>query len=304
MNKKNLQKLLLVFLVAVATYLYNNYEAILIKINNNNEPEIIQHKENTNNEDILEITYLDVGQADSTLIQYKDKNILIDAGNIGDGKLLVDYFKTLEINKFDYVISTHPHEDHIGGMPDIINNFKIDNFFIPDVEVSQYIYKELIKSIEEKKIVKTTPTIDEEFVLDNLKFKILSIDNNKEEINNDSIVIKLTYLNNSFLFMGDTEKEKELEILDKDLKCDVLKVGHHGSKYSTSAQFLVKVKPKYAIISSGKDNKYNHPDDVTIEKLNYLNVEIHQTKEEGSIKVISDGTNIKINKLITNTNKE
>lgn len=304
--KKKLQKLLIVVLVSIAAYLYTNYETILVSIfnNNDNQQELVQHKENQSSENNLEITYLDVGQADSTLIEYKDKNILIDAGNNGDGELLVDYFKSLNIDKFDYVIATHPHEDHIGGMDDIINNFKIDNFFAPDVKQNQKTYKDMINALKENNVELTTPLEDSEYQLDDLKFKVLSIDNDKDEINNDSIVIKLEYLNNSFLFMGDLEKEKELEIQDKDLKSDVLKVGHHGSKYSSSAQFLVKVKPKYAIISAGKNNKYNHPDNITIEKLEYLNTEIHQTKDEGSIKLTSDGSNIAINTFKTNTNKE
>lgn len=305
-TKKKLIKFLIVLLVTITAYVYTNYETILENVfnSNNNQQELIQHKENISSNNNLEITYLDVGQADSTLIEYKDKNILIDAGNNGDGELLVDYFKSLNIDKFDYVIATHPHEDHIGGMDDIISNFKIDNFFAPAVEQSQKTYKDMINALKKNDVDLITPREDAEYKLDELNFKVLSIDNNKEEINNDSIVIKLNYLNNSFLFMGDLEKEKELEILDKDLNSDVLKVGHHGSKYSSSAQFLVKVKPKYAIISAGKNNKYNHPDNITIEKLEYLNTEIHQTKDEGSIKITSDGSNITINSLKTNTNKE
>ena len=250
----------------------------------------------------LVVTYLDVGQADAILIQNKSEAMLIDAGNNEDGELLVKYFKDEGITNFKYIVGTHPHEDHIGGLDDVINNFSVDKIFIPDVITTTKTFTDVLDAIEGKNLTYTVPEIGESFNLGEAHINVLYTGTNEKDLNNSSIVLKLTFGSNSFLFTGDAEKEVEKLILNKDISADVLKIGHHGSEFSTTDSFLRSVNPKYAIISVGEKNSYNHPNDLIIDKLRNNNIEIHCTDEEGSIIVTSDGNNIKVNSKNTNTN--
>ncbi len=247
----------------------------------------------------LVIRYLDVGQADSILIENNSKYMLIDAGNNIDGELLVNYFKELGIKEFEYVVATHPHEDHIGGMDEVINNFLVKNFYMPDVVTTSKTFEDMINAIEDNVFKVSIPSVGEEFNFGDLHFKVLHVgDENETDLNDSSIVLSLGYGKNKFLFMGDASSEVEEKILDRgfDIKSDVLKVGHHGSSYSSSVNFLNEVKAQYAIISVGKGNSYSHPHGQTITLLNKVNSEIFRTDEDGTIVVSSDGENIKITK--------
>ena len=250
----------------------------------------------------LVVRFIDVGEADSTLISLNGHNMLIDAGNNEDGKPLVNYFNSLEIDKFDYLICTHAHEDHIGGMDNIIRNFNVSKFLISYVYVDNMTYTEVMKVIEEKQVEKVSPRIDSSFNLDNAKINVFYVGNDKEDLNSTGIVLKVYYGNISILMMGDTPNEIEQTILDKDLESDVLKVGHHGSNDSTSAKFLYKVHPKYSIISVGKDNDYYHPHKVTLKKLNKINSKIYRTDLDGTIIMTSDGNEISFKTEKTDTN--
>ena len=262
------------------------------------ETKVTTKEENHN----LNITYLDVGQADAILIQNDGHNMLIDAGNNEDGPLLVQYFKEQNITKFDYLIATHPHEDHIGGMDDIVKNFDIDKIYMPDVTTTTKTFLDLLNAIEEKNMTFDVPKINQSFTLGHTLFQVIYTGNDKKNLNNSSIILKAKFKNTSYLFTGDATSEVEKKILNKDIQATVLKVGHHGSKYSTTTDFLNKVNPKYAIISVGKNNSYNHPNQVTINKLEKKNIEIHRTDQEGSIFLKSDGKTINITSKKTNTN--
>ena len=299
--KKNVKKIIniiILVLLILGTYYYEDIENYIIngKLERNISNVV---NENINN---LEISYLDVGQADCILIRKNNRNILIDAGNYEDGEKLVKYFQENGIKKFDYVIGTHAHEDHIGGMSKIIDNFRINHFYMPDVVTTTKTFEDVLNSLEKNKVKFETPKIDSTFKVDDLKFTVLSITNNKEDLNDTSIVLKLTYENTSYLFMGDASSNIENNILDKDIESNVLKVGHHGSGYSSSAKFIKKVNPDYAIISVGKNNSYNHPKNVVIKKLERIGSTIYRTDKQGTIKVISDGNNIKIETIKTDTN--
>ena len=250
----------------------------------------------------FKIYFIDVGEADSILVKDKEQFSLIDTGNNEDGPKLVNYFKELGITKFKYIIGTHPHEDHIGGMDDIIRNFDVEHIYMPDVQTDYKTYTEIVDLVKSKNMTIEVPEIDSTFTMNDSMFNVLWISNSEEEINDDSIVLKLNYKNTSFIFTGDATKNVELKILDKDLKCDVLKLGHHGSSDASSAQFLEKTKPQYGIISVGKNNEYGHPHDITLKKLNYLNTKIYRTDLDGTIVLTSDGENIMIETIKTDTN--
>lgn len=250
----------------------------------------------------LKVYYLDVGQADAILIQNQDESMLIDAGNNEDGELLVEYFEKLGITDFKYVVGTHPHEDHIGGLDDIIYHFPIETLYLPDAITTSATFVSVLDSLEEKNMTYTVPKIGEEFSLGEARIKVIYTGDDTSDLNNASIVFKLIFGQTSFLFTGDATEVTEKKILDSDISVDILKVGHHGSKYSTSKEFLEKVNPKYAIISVGLHNSYDHPGEITIQKLMDRNIEIHRTDQEGTILVTSDGTNLNFSNFKTNTN--
>ena len=295
-KKQKLPKGISILLIIIAIF-YSLYEKDIDKTFGLPVTETFKETENT-----LDITYLDVGQADSILIQNEGHNMLIDAGNNEDGPLLVQYFKEQNITKFDYLIATHPHEDHIGGMDDIINNFDIEKIYMPDVTTTTKTFLDVLEAIEKKNMTYDVPNINQNFTLGNTLFQVIYTGNDKKNLNNSSIILKATFKNTSYLFTGDATSEVEKKILNKDIQATVLKVGHHGSKYSTTTDFLNKVNPKYAIISVGKNNSYNHPNQVTINKLEKKNIEIHRTDQEGSIFLKSDGKTINITSKKTNTN--
>ncbi|MDY4996421.1 MAG: ComEC/Rec2 family competence protein [Bacilli bacterium] len=297
-KKQKLPKGISILLIIVAIF-YSLYEKDIDQTFGLPVTETFKETENTNT---LDITYLDVGQADAILIQNEGHNMLIDAGNNEDGPLLVQYFKEQNMTKFDYLIATHPHEDHIGGMDDIIKNFDIEKIYMPNVTTTTKTFLDVLNAMEEKNMTFDVPNIGQNFALGHTLFQVMYTGSDKKNLNNSSIILKANFKNTSYLFTGDATSEVEKKILSKDIKATVLKVGHHGSKYSTTTEFLNKVNPKYAIISVGKNNSYNHPNQITIDKLTKKNIEIHRTDQEGSIFLKSDGKTINITSKQTNTN--
>lgn len=246
----------------------------------------------------LKIHYINVGQGDGILIEQGTHNMLIDAGNNGDAKLMVDYLNKEGIKHLDYVVGTHPHEDHIGGMDAIIKNFDIGTVYMPKVTTTTKTFEDVLNAVKSKNLKITAPIVGSTFRLGDANCEILSPNSAKyQDINNYSIGIKLTYGSNKFLFTGDAENLSEKEILSKglDVSADVLKLGHHGSSSSTSDEFLDKVNPKYAIVSCGKDNDYGHPHDATMKKLEKKHIPIYRTDESGNIIATCDGKNISFN---------
>lgn len=244
----------------------------------------------------MKIHYIDVGQGDSELIQVDGKNILIDAGT--SDKKALNYLKSIGVTTLDYVIATHPHEDHIGSMDDVVNAFNIGTFYAPKVTHTTKNFENMVNALKSKNLKMTAPKVGDQLTIGNATLTFLAPNSDKyEDLNNYSIVCKLKYGNNSFLFDGDAEALSESEILAKqlDIQADVLKVGHHGSNSSTSQAFLDKVNPKYAIISDAKGNDYGHPHKETLDKVNAKGIKTFRTDLNGTIIATSNGTDITFN---------
>lgn len=253
-------------------------------------------------DDKLNIYYFNVGQADSILVENSDKYMLIDAGNNADGTNIVNYMKKMGIEKVDYLFATHAHEDHIGGIDDVINNFDIGTFYMPDVVTTTKTFEDVITALENKSVGFSTPNIGDIFMLGGCKFEILHISDDDSDLNDTSVVMRGVYGENSFLFMGDASSNVEKNILNKEIDSDVLKVGHHGSRYSSMINFLNKVSPIYSIISVGEGNSYEHPHGITLTNLNKVGSKIYRTDVDGTVFVSSDGKNIEIETLSVNLN--
>lgn len=249
----------------------------------------------------LIVHYIDVGQADSILIQTpNNKNILIDTGNNADSQSLMTYLKAKGVGAIDVLVGTHPHEDHIGSMDDVIRNLTVNSIYMPKVTTNTDTFLDLLQAIKDKGLKVNTPVPGSKIVVDSdLDVTIVAPNNTTyEDLNNYSIVLKVTYKNNSFLFTGDAEAASEAEILKAayNIKADVLKVAHHGSYSSTSDAFLKSVAPKYAVISVGKGNDYGHPAADTLTRLTNHKVEIFRTDLSGTIIATSDGNMIRFDK--------
>lgn len=244
------------------------------------------------------VHYINVGQGDSILIQQDGHNMLIDAGTNASENTVVNYLKSKGVTKLDYVIGTHPHEDHIGGLDKVIDNFAVDKVIMPKVTHTTQTFKDVITSIQNKGLKITVPTVGDKYSLGVADFTILAPNNSSySNLNNYSIVIKLKFGNRAFIFTGDAESLSEGEILAKqlDITGDVLKLGHHGSKTSTTQAFLNKVNPKYAVVSCGKNNSYKHPHQETLNKLKAKNIKVYRTDETGTITATSNGSSLSFN---------
>ncbi len=251
-----------------------------------------------NSEDNLKVHFIDVGQGDSIFIELpNDEVMLIDAGESSEEEKVYNYITNLGYNNIDYVVGTHPHTDHIGGLEYIINNINVENIYMPKAVSTSKTFESLLNTITNKNLkVKVAKANVNIISSDNLNVFIIAPNSESySNLNNYSAVIKINYYNNSFLFLGDDEVLSEEEITS-DVGADVIKVGHHGSDSSSSLEFLNKVKPKYAIISVGANNQYNHPYDSIISRYEIIGAQVYRTDLNGTIVATSDGTNINITK--------
>lgn len=297
-RKKKLITSILAIIIVGIFYLFQNINMP----SQNNVQQRVQEQAVTT-EDALEVDFIDVGQADSILLENEGHYMLVDAGNNEDGPKLVTYLKEEGIKNFDYVVGTHPHEDHIGGLDDIIENFDIKTFYMPDVITTTKTFEEVLDALEEKRMTLDIPKVNDTFQLGDATVKVLYVGTEEEsDLNDTSIVLKVTYQNISFLLTGDASTKVEDQIDKSELPSTVLKVGHHGSSTATNEAFLEEVNPSYAIISVGKNNQYQHPHEVVLQALAAHNIKVYRTDEDGTIKMKTDGTNIEIKTEKTDTN--
>ncbi|WP_027640965.1 ComEC/Rec2 family competence protein [Enterocloster clostridioformis] len=243
----------------------------------------------------LDVHFIDVGQGDSILAESDGHYMLIDAGENDQAGTVISYLKAEGVTKLDYVIGTHPHSDHIGGLDKVIDTFPVDKVFLPPVEHTTKTFEDVLDSIASRGLKITKPKPGDSYDLGNASFTILSpVKDYGKDLNNWSVGIRLTYGDNSFVMCGDAENQAEEDILNSGavLKADVLKAGHHGSSTSTSNAFLKKVSPSWVVIQCGKGNSYGHPHKETMEKLKKAGCQILRTDEEGTITAFSDGKTI------------
>ncbi|GIM30322.1 metallo beta-lactamase superfamily lipoprotein [Clostridium polyendosporum] len=286
--KKKLSVLLSILILFVTTLFYGCSNSYSLEKPTNT----------TASRDNLLVHYIDVGQGDSILIQVNDKNLLIDAGSKDSQDKLMDYLKSRGIQNLDYVVATHPHEDHIGGMAQIIKNFNIGKFYAPKVTSTTKTFQNMMSQLKNKslKVTVIKAGMGNDINLgENTKVEVYSpVSEKYNDLNDYSPIMKITYGKTSFLFTGDAEKLVEKEVLQKghDVKADVLKLGHHGSTTSTGKEFLSKVNPKIGVISVGANNDYGHPHKETLQSLQQANIKIYRTDKDGTVVLSSNGVNI------------
>lgn len=245
---------------------------------------------------ILKVHFIDVGQGDSCFIELPNgETMLIDAGEKEYGDNVVTYIYEQGCGSLDYVVATHPHSDHIGGLSEVLSTLPAGGLYLPPCPANSIVYENMLTAAESSSVpVHEVMAGDVILSIDDLQAEVVAPKEIIDDSNNNSVVIKLTYGDNIFIFTGDAEKKEEDEIWT-NIKCDVLKVGHHGSKTSTSANFLKKTDPEYAVISCGQGNSYGHPGEAVLKRLDKQGISVFRTDIQGTVVFTSDGTELTVN---------
>ncbi len=254
-----------------------------------------------------ELHFIDTGNSDAILIKNNNKFALIDGGDNDDEERVVSYLKDQGVKELEYIFATHPHADHIGGLDAVVNDIPVKNVYVSNGDADSKTYSDFIYAMANKGLSPSVPLLNSEFKLGSGKFKVISAANEKDP-NNNSLVLEYVNGNDKVLLMGDAEEkiERELNVSDVDL----LKVGHHGSRSSSSSSFIDKINPKYAVILVGANNKYGHPHKETMDTLASKNIEIHRSDECGHIVFKSSGNGLSVDCKVSaytpsiNTNSE
>ena len=260
---------------------------------------VTREDDNVNNldSDEMKVHFIDVGQGDSVFIELPNtKTMLIDAAEKEYADRITNYIYSCGYNTLDYVVATHPHSDHIGGMADVISAFNVENVILSPATHTTKTYTNMLKAIDDSGAkVKIGVAGTEIFSDGDLSAVVIApVTEDYSDLNNSSVMVMLTYGNNKFLFTGDAENSEE-NTITADIDCDVLKVGHHGSSTSTSRAFLTAASPEYAVISCGMGNSYGHPHTETLDRLKDAGVKIYRTDLQGDIIMTCDGEKITVN---------
>jgi len=238
----------------------------------------------------FEVHFLDVGQGDCALVLCDGQAMLIDGGEASESSKVYAYLQNHGVDHLDYIVATHVHSDHVGGLSGALNYASVDHALCPVRDYDSKAFRSFIKYLKKQNISITIPEDGDEFNIGSAKVYVFGPVKDYDEANDASIVLKVVYGKTSFLFTGDAERIAEADILARgyDLSATVLKVGHHGSDTSTSYPFLREVMPEYAVISVGKNNSYGHPSENTLSRLRDADVTVFQTDLCGTIICVSD----------------
>ena len=244
--------------------------------------------------DGLYVHYIDVGQGDSELVCCNGEYMLIDAGEPGSSDAVLEYLGDLGIDKLDYLVCTHGHSDHCGGLDAVVESLEVETVFTSPYTGDSASYEIFTDAVYDAGLELTVPELGESYSLGEARFSFLGPLEDYDNTNDDSLVIRLEYGDTSFLFTGDMTAKAEKDLINDGarLRCDVLKVGHHGSSGSSCYQFLYEAQPSIGVISCEKGNRYGHPHEETLSRLYDADVTVFRTDLEGSIVIFSDGMKV------------
>lgn len=239
----------------------------------------------------LYVHYIDIGQGDAELVSCDGEYMLIDGGDVDKGEALAEYLEENGVERLEYVVCTHGHADHCGGLDEVISGFEVGEVLTSPYPGDRKVYEVFVDTCEECGVNVSAPEMGESFFLGEASFNFIGPLEDYDDLNANSLVMRLEYGQTSFLFTGDTTARAEKDLCNEGvkLKCDVLKVAHHGSSGSSCYRFLYEAQPSIAVISCGKDNSYGHPHEETVSRLVDCDARIYRTDTDGSVIIFSDG---------------
>jgi len=243
----------------------------------------------------IAVHFIDVGQGDSVLIHTDQGSVLIDGGDSHMGQQVVDYLRRAGVTELAYVVATHPHADHIGGLIEVLHQLPVGMLIMPPVAHTTLTFERFLDAIEYNNVPLREPVVGSSFDVGDAQFTIIAPNSTgHSNLNDYSVSVRLVFGATSFVFTGDAEATAELEMIDAghNLTADVLHVGHHGSNTSTAQEFLDAIDPSIAVINVGAGNSYGHPHNAVMSRLRVAGIRIYRTDHHGNVVVVSDGTNL------------
>ena len=297
MNKKSLSVIASFIIIIFAYFGYNLKIDNISDVGNIFEYLFSENEYTEFDGDFLEVNFLDVGQGDCSVSVLPSGEILmIDAGDNGNESKIFDFLNDRGIDKIDYLIATHPHSDHIGGIPEIITKYEVSEFYMPDVVHTSATFEKMIELLNQNNI-RVHSASSEKSVINNSEITVefvAPVGKKYEELNDYSAVVRMEYKDKSFLFCADMEELSENEVLESGIviDSDVLKVAHHGSSTSSSVKFLEEVSPEISVISCGRNNDYNHPHVEILKRITDISKTVYRTDIDGHIRITTDGSKL------------